>query len=538
MTRTPVTVEENAPFASAEPSSSYPRERFDLPARDRWFVMAGTTILYLGMMGVLAANDLLFTDAVSRVGNAYYALASRDPHLAAIGFVWNPLPSIVAMPLLTLAPLWRPLASLGLAGAIPVAVAGGLTAIPLHRALSDFGLRRGTALVLTLCFSLHPYLVLAASTGSSETLMMLWLMMIAAALVRWVRAGGTGQLVMAGLALSLAYLTRYEAIAAVMAAGVGVAITSAVRHRLERRWSYVAIDVALVTFPAAFAFAAWAFASKIIVGEWFATFSSAYGNTAQVAFASESIDASVTGPWGRLGYALMQSSSLEPVWVAVVAAAVVTAVRRTGLIAVVPLAVFGSVLAFQWLTLGMGGSFGWLRFQISVIGLTVLSAGGVIAAARHQLVVGTLTVIALCGALPSTAWALGHASIAREESIMTLSGRAGQHSMERDIASWLDALQLPDGAVVTDVAYSGPIVLASSNPRQFTITPDRDFPEALASPGSSGVRYALVTKPEVSEADAVAREYPGMYDDGAGRATLTREWSDQRGYTWRLYEFR
>src|SRR5271156_1769833 len=34
-------------------------------------------------------------DAVSRMANGYYILYSRDPHLAAIGFVWEPLTSLV-----------------------------------------------------------------------------------------------------------------------------------------------------------------------------------------------------------------------------------------------------------------------------------------------------------------------------------------------------------------------------------------------------------------------------------------------------------
>ena len=37
-------------------------------------------------------------DAWSRITNAYYVLYSRDPHLAAIGFIWNPLPSLMAIP--------------------------------------------------------------------------------------------------------------------------------------------------------------------------------------------------------------------------------------------------------------------------------------------------------------------------------------------------------------------------------------------------------------------------------------------------------
>ena len=61
---------------------------------------AAAFVCYLAVALWLSALDLVFPDAMSRVANGYYVLFSRDPHLAAIGFVWNPLPSLAAIPLL------------------------------------------------------------------------------------------------------------------------------------------------------------------------------------------------------------------------------------------------------------------------------------------------------------------------------------------------------------------------------------------------------------------------------------------------------
>src|SRR5437588_4126426 len=55
---------------------------------------------------LIFANDVIFPDALSRVGNAQYVIASRDRHLAAIGFVWNPLPSLVLVPFIPLRYVW------------------------------------------------------------------------------------------------------------------------------------------------------------------------------------------------------------------------------------------------------------------------------------------------------------------------------------------------------------------------------------------------------------------------------------------------
>ena len=49
-------------------------------------------------------------------------------------------------------------------------------------------------------------------------------------------------------------------------------------------------------------------------------------------------------------------------------------------------------------------------------------------------------------------------------------------------------------------------------------------------------RCRLVTL-RIPPADAVAERYPGMWEDGAGRAEMVRQWSDGRGLTWRLYRF-
>ena len=74
------------------------------------------------------------------------------------------------------------------------------------------------------------------------------------------------------------------------------------------------------------------------------------------------------------------------------------------------------------------------------------------------------------------------------------------------------------GAVITDVAYSFPIVLSAEDPRVYVITVDGDFDALLADPLLNGVSYALLASPDTAPADAVAERYPGMWEDGAGRA--------------------
>ena len=78
----------------------------------------GGAVLFFALTGVYFAVGYVFVmrynlfegDAVSRVANAGYVMMSRDPHLSAMGFVWNPLPSLVEIPLLLFDRWWPELA--------------------------------------------------------------------------------------------------------------------------------------------------------------------------------------------------------------------------------------------------------------------------------------------------------------------------------------------------------------------------------------------------------------------------------------------
>ena len=78
-------------------------------------------------------------DAVSRMANGFYVLYSRDPHLAAIGFVWNPGTSIADLVPLLFYHLWTPLASHMFAGSLVSALAMAGTVYQVLRTLAEWG---------------------------------------------------------------------------------------------------------------------------------------------------------------------------------------------------------------------------------------------------------------------------------------------------------------------------------------------------------------------------------------------------------------
>ena len=63
-------------------------------------------------------HGFILGDALSRVAAAQSVLFSRDPHLAAIGFIFTPLASMVQMPAIGLSPLWPDMTARAFSGTI------------------------------------------------------------------------------------------------------------------------------------------------------------------------------------------------------------------------------------------------------------------------------------------------------------------------------------------------------------------------------------------------------------------------------------
>ncbi len=524
---------------------------------------------------------------MSRVANGYYVLYSRDPHLAAIGFVWNPLPSLILMPFLPLAHLFPALTQQGLLAVLMSAALMTATVGVAHDVLLRTGLRRAPRLALTAALALHPMTLLYAGNGMSEACFLLCLMLAVRYFHMWLTSGRVEMLVPLGLALALGYGARYEALAPAAAVTVVVGLvtyfrtsssrTSSLRlpplpapSDRARRWSLARTDAVLVGLPPFLAFVLWAVAGKIIVGQWFATFSSVYGNSTQVSTNNTYIT-SMTGDNlpARVVYWLQQLIGLSPLALVLVVIALILAWRRHDPRILAPVTVLGAVLAFDALAFLSGTSFGWLRFNITVIPLAVLAAAhlltwsptparstapgsaatasaGPVSAPPPSVVPGSATVaagsvarrralaaMAILGAfvaIPSTITVLSHPELAREESEwVTPSGAERRQNLARvdaQVAADLDVMKLPDGAVITDAAYAFGVVLASTNPRQFIITPDRDFQAAVSDPSGHHVQYLLLSAEGSADAVRTARYGP---DKSAVPTTGVRTWHDPAG---------
>jgi len=508
-------------------------------------LFASLSGLYFTVGYLLVMRYNLFDlDGVSRVANAGYVTESRDPHLSAIGFVWNPLPSLVEIPILLLDRWWPALRTHGLAGVIQSALFMAAAALMMRGIALDRKVSLGWRRIAVAAFALQPMIVVYGASGMSEaaeTFCMLWCVRY---LMRWCDARYPVDLALAGLALGVGFTARYEVAPAAVGVAVFVAVVTIKSADAGLRHSTVLANVAIALFPIALSTTLWALTGWIINHELFATFSSQYGNESQVKSATQRggpLALAASSDWVVIAARML---GMQPFVGFAAAGAVIHAALMRKPTAMAPVVTFGSILAFAAWGQYSSTTFGWFRFYLLAIPLVIcvaLACSPPTEAQRRPLrfekISGIFAAALLCTSIligfPVTVLAslnqrignqqlqFGFNSLLRpqEFSVQDLWFRRLMIN-DRVLAERLDRQRLADGAVLMDTFNTWGVWLSSSNPKQFVITSDYDFKAALNRPWESGVRYLVVSNPAVSSADAINIRYPTLWNDGAGIARL------------------
>ena len=543
--------------------------------RVKQVVFTACLVLYLGVgYWLQVRHGFILGDALSRVSAAQSVIFSRDPHLAAIGFIFTPLTAMVELPAILLSPIWPALSDRAFAGSIMSALFMAGAVVQVLSMGTDRGLPRGFTLTVTVLFALNPMIVFYGSNGMSEAPFIFFTTWAVRRLILWIVDDDVHHLVAAGfIAMGLAYLTRYDAVGCVAAAGVVVFITTYLRARTAPRFRRAALDLLLVSGPGFAAFLGWAATSWLITGDAFAQFTSQYGNAAILA------QSGGTGPadaWSGFAFAaaciLLLAPTLIPlgIW-----AGYLRWRRPNWAMLAMPTVMYGAVLAFQAFSYATGSTFPFLRFYIVAIPFAACLAmlavpDGVFSTPKRRgryapeptglpntrqapwsyLVVTAL--FAVC--LPVAGWGMSLPKFAPQEYALrsvlwpdpnSVDPRraverriAASFSTEREIAAYLDSLDLPESSVITDTVYGFAVVAASKRPRTFVVPSDPDFVRILNDPSAHGIQYLLAVPPNGRGiSDALNQRYPTLYDTGATIATLALEVPNDGDSQpdWRLY---
>ncbi|MGV0813603.1 ABC transporter [Mycolicibacterium boenickei] len=518
-------------------------------------------------------HGFIMGDTLSRVVATQSVLFSRDPHLAALGFIFTPVAAMVQIPAVALGAVWPDIAARAFAGTIMSATFMAGAAVQMLSMGTDRGLPRAYSVTLTLLFALNPMIIFYGSNGMSEAPFIFFMTWAVRRLILWMVDDDVHHLVAAGgIAMGLAYLTRYDAAASVAAAGFLVGITTYLRAKPPPRLRRAFLDMLIVSGPGFVAFLGWAAAGWLITGEAFAQFTSQYGNTAILEQSGQTAPNLLDG----MTFAATCIMLLAPTMVPLALWAAMQRWRQPNWqMLVVPLALFGAVLAFQSYSYASGSTFPFLRFFIIAIPLSVTMAmlgvpDGVFrtptrrgryapaqvaamvkprSAAPYVAVAATVAIgipVTIVGmAQPDYApQEYGLGAVLNPDPYNVSERKAIEHQIartfgtERKIAAYLDSLDLPDSSVITDTVYGFGILAASSRPRVFVIPSDPDFTELLNDPTANGIRYLLsVPATGRGTSDALNVRYPTLYDTGAEVATLELEIpNDGDGQPdWRLY---
>lgn len=527
--------------------------------------------IYMGIAAYLVfQSNLIMGDAFSRVGMAMRVLYSRDPHLAAMGFVWGPLPVVAMMPLTFFRGLWPELISKGFASNIVSALFMAGAVYQMHGLLGDIRLSRVARTGLTAAFALHPMIVFSGANGMPEAPTILLLVMATRQMTRWLDTDEIAPKVYMGFCLALAYLVRYDVAAAggfaiLIAGGVGYFRAHGTRHS---RLMVAITDSFIVGAPFAFTFVLWAAMSWLFVGHAFEQFSSSYGTALQLK--AQVAEGNLIQDTGKmLGLATKVLMALDFFLAAFVALGLFSAWRRRDPRPVAVLLLLGPVLAFMFASYVTGTILPSMRYLVVAIPLGIVMAGFALAPApdavpkqaappptsgqRWWLALATTAVLGMAAlAVPigavgmisnqldhSEAYAL-QAALNRGQLTPEQMKASRRFIVERDVAAYVDAMHLGRGDILVDDFVGFAVVQASTRPDQFIIPSDRDFSASLSDLAGSGVRYFLVPYPnslQLGSLDALNSEYPHVYDTGAGLGTLVQTFVDNSGTrdNWRLY---
>lgn len=352
------------------------------------FVDALVVLLYGAIAIVLDFRYEVFPpDAVFRMANGFYVLYSRHPHLAAIGFVWNPLTSVADMVPLLFKDLWHPLVSRDFAASLATVVAMTGAVHQLRSMLQEIGHRRTVRLILTALFALNPMILYYSANGMSEALYLFTTLATARYLRRWIVGDNEiRSLVYAGSMLGLCYLAREEGVAVGMASGLVVFAVSANRNKQGAKRLRAGLTDALVYLtPFLTSFAAWAFSSFVITGSAFEQFTSQYGNSAQIQEYGSYYHLVKGHYLMRLTHEVTALESMAPLLPVLIALAVVVAIRRRRIEVLIPLAIFGGGLGFTLLSYLDNTIFPWFRFYILAVPLEVVLTGLILIPKHAQI---------------------------------------------------------------------------------------------------------------------------------------------------------
>jgi hypothetical protein len=479
-------------------------------------------------------NKMIMGDALSRVANAYYVLYIEPPHLASIGFVWNPLPSFLELPFMFLHQIYKPIASSALAGVIITAAFTAGTAVLIYKNCRYFKISPRLSLLFTALYCVNPFVFIYGFNGMSEAVFIFTIIFVVTEFIQWMEDEAQIHLLTMGIAMALAFLTRYEAIPLCAAIFTGVSLVI-FRKRNQRfpnflsAYHYLEGTSIVIFTPVITAVILWLLSNYIIMGDPLYFLHSVYSNEAQsMNIQNPEIIAVIGHPIAAIIYEIKGSLVFLPVFVFVMALRVWTKrflTRETLILLLLVIA----IPALHYIMLLIGSSYGWLRFYVYTFPIAFawlpyeISKAGFIKLTLKPLVTAFGVLIMVFAAV-MTGVVMVNPKLASEEN-STYRQTNQNLVLQGQIAKYINA-NFKNEKILMDSFLTFEVVLELDNTDRIITSCSYEFRDAVASPKLYGVQYILAVKDEgLGKLDAINIQYPDLYRYGATWCTLVKDFN-------------
>lgn len=450
-------------------------------------------------------------DALDRLSRAFMVWYNDPPKLASIGFSLPPVGTFVLLPFAAI----KDLVTSGLALPLSSAFFGAGALVFIDRMLAMGDMVRGARLLIVLLVGLNPMLAFYSMNGTGDAAHLMFAAFGLFCLLGWGRNGSARYLIGAGLAFSVAALTRYEYIfwAIFIAFLVSGTLTSRGREKNEVEGSVIAFLA-----PVMYALGIWIFLNAIVLGDPFAWISLADSAAPVNALSSAAPDFSVIDAIGNaLRVQLIFPVALVAIPLLLFAARDAVGYGLAGLIVI--------NIVYSVASAAIAGSVDVIELRNALPAMIAGCAGIAWVYLRVETMralVWGLTVVLAALALP-LAWSqmqtFPHQNLeeAFTRAISTGEDQEGSGSRggfqvgvapEREMARYIEEQDISDNRILTDNARTFGVIDLTGRPELFFDRVDKgdvEWRSALANPQGL-VDYLLVQR---TDADLILDRYPG-----------------------------
>ncbi|MCL4496342.1 MAG: glycosyltransferase family 39 protein [Firmicutes bacterium] len=473
-------------------------------------------------------------DALSRVGNAYYVLFSRNPHLGAIGFVWNPLPSVMEIPLVALHPWFPSVVTRGLAGSFVSAILGSIGVYHMAHILKNMDLPAWWRTALTLCFALNPLIVLYGANGMSDIMWVACMLGTYSGLFDYLKTGSLRRLVAAAFWLSAGLGMRYEAVPF----GLLVIIAAVLGQWGTKPLSHIQGSAILLGTPIVFGGGIWIYFNWIIMKNPLYFLNSSYGNLAQTATGAYMTSAMIRAHnhiFGAILYVVRFGLLYWPIYPAFLVTLWYCFGKNRDSRGLILIA--GTIGAeLLELVFAYEGHLGqWDRYFLEFIPNGILLG----AFAAHKIFSNreswsknrvfwtglVLSLVFFSGSVLTVKTLqvsyLGHSDgpvldAAFQNQSLQHTGNNPFYG-DKSLIRYID--NHPHLSILADTFVDWPVIVRAKRLNQFTITSDYNFASILHNPKGRIAAFLVPEPVKLAQLDAINRVWPGLW---AGHESWTR----------------